>query len=67
MLIAIQAKCSDLFHAYCLETGKEYDGSVPKQLGIGSGDYVELTFDTETGKITNLNSATNEEIMELFK
>lgn len=48
-LINISAKCSDL----CLiEIGDtEYDGYVPRDIGIGGGDYVRMTYCLECGQI----------------
>jgi len=52
--LTISAKCSDL--CFCSFTNKagytyESDGYVPSDLGIGDGDYVEMTIDTDTGQI----------------
>jgi hypothetical protein len=54
--LTITAKCSDTFSAQLDEPGKpsrEHDGYVPEGLGIGGGDYVEMTIDLKTGKIQN--------------
>jgi hypothetical protein len=52
--LTISAKCSDLCWAEFIdEDGNrtESDGYVPRDVGIGGGDYVELTIDTATGLI----------------
>jgi hypothetical protein len=51
MKLKINAKCSDMCYASVPELGLEKDGYVPRGLGIGGGDYIELTIDTETGKV----------------
>lgn len=58
MILCMSAKCSDMFSGtiFNAETEEElfnYDGYVPGDLGVGSGDYVELKIDLETGKILN--------------
>ena len=51
--ISITAKCSDAFSAR-LDDGREYDGYVPDFFpGEHYGDYVELTIELATGRITN--------------
>jgi hypothetical protein len=51
MKLKINAKCSDMCYTSVPELGLEKDGYVPNGLGIGGGDYIELTIDIETGKI----------------
>lgn len=45
----IHAKCSDMFSARI--GGKEYEGYVPSDLGIGGGDYVKFKYCLDCGKI----------------
>jgi len=48
-IMEVSGKCSDLFHA---ESGDyEHFGYVPDGLGIGSGDYMELSYCLECGRI----------------
>lgn len=46
---SINAKCSDL--CFAEYNGKEKDGYVPKDMGIGGGDYVEIDYCLECGRI----------------
>jgi hypothetical protein len=48
---SISAKCSDLFSA--TYKGKDYEGYVPRCIGIGDnyGDYVEFDYCLECGQI----------------
>lgn len=55
MIIKLCAKCSD---CCCLELVDndniciiDHDGYVPHMPGLGSGDYVEVDVDLETGQI----------------
>lgn len=56
-VLSFTAKCSDLFSGQITDedfnTIKEYDGYVPKDLGIGGGDYLEMEIDLQTGQIIN--------------
>jgi hypothetical protein len=51
-VLVITAKCSDLF---CMRVGDGdwREGYVPHGLGIGGGDYINLTIDMTTGRIAN--------------
>ena len=62
--ISLSAKCSDLFNATIMLGADGYDieGYVPEGLGIGGGDYIELTIDLKTGKILNWVPPTDESI-----
>lgn len=51
MKLKITAKCSDMCCTSVPELGLERHGYVPSDIGIGGGDYIELTIDTETGKV----------------
>ncbi len=64
-ILNINAKCSDLCEAILLLNGvvvKSHDGYVPSSLGIGGGDYVELSIDLATGQILNWTPPTKAEI-----
>jgi len=53
-ILSICAKCSDCCHSEIVIDGevvKELDGYVPRNFGIGGGDYIEFHVDLETGKI----------------
>ena len=50
--ISISAKWSDMF-SLSTDSGFEMDGYVPRGLGFGGGDYVELRIDNSTGRILN--------------
>jgi len=59
--ISFTAKCSDLFDLVIAdgdEVVAEHDGYVPSGLGIGGGDYVELTINLETGFVVGWKSIT---------
>lgn len=48
-IASVGGKCSDLFSASI--GGAEHDGYVPRDLGIGGGDYVELEYCLDCGQI----------------
>lgn len=48
-LIRVGGKVSDCFHASLGDS--KYDGYVPNDLGIGSGDYVRLEYCADCGQI----------------
>lgn len=48
-IINVGAKCSDLCNVEF--NGVEHDGYVPSDIGIGSGDYIDLDYCLECGKI----------------
>jgi hypothetical protein len=48
-IVHISAKCSDL--CYVSIADKEHDGYVPRDLGIGGGDYVEFKYCLDCGQI----------------
>jgi hypothetical protein len=43
--------------------GGEYS-YVPEGIGIGGGDYVEMSIDTETGQILNWKPLTDKQVVE---
>ncbi len=56
----VNAKCSDL----CFVTypdGREHDGYVPGDLGIGGGDYVEFSLCLNCGQMQGTFPAKDEE------
>jgi hypothetical protein len=69
--LRISAKCNDLFAASLLDkVGHcfgELDGYVPRGLGIGGGDYVNLNIDLATGKILDWVPPTTDILEQLFK
>jgi hypothetical protein len=71
-ILTISAKCSDLSNSsYKDKKGnvtKSNDYSyVPRGINIGGGDYVELSIDTETGKILNWKPITDKKIILAIK
>jgi hypothetical protein len=45
----VSGKCSDL--CFCSIDDKEHQGYVPGDMGVGGGDYIELTYCLDCGKI----------------
>jgi len=64
--LTIKAKCVDRCHIDFVDTEKqitnESDGYVPRNIGIGGGDYIKLIIDVETGQILNWLVPENEDI-----
>ena len=56
-LIEVGGKCSDLFYAYQPNIDKEYDGYVPRGIGIGGGDDIQFTYCLDCGQIQNWKPA----------
>lgn len=48
-IASINAKCSDMCFAEV--GGNESDGYVPRDMGIGGGDYVDFNYCLDCGKI----------------
>jgi hypothetical protein len=76
LVMAMTAKCSDLFAAVLwkdsvvdgIPVGKEYTGYVPDFMpGNHWGDYVELDIDLKTGKILNWNTPSIKALRETFQ
>ncbi len=65
--LQISAKCSDLCFTKIAELNLFKDGYVPYGLGIGGGDYVDLTIDTETGKILGWKPLTDTQLKKALK
>lgn len=55
--VYVNAKCSDCCDIVLQNDKNEYIeehvGYVPKNIGIGGGDYIELHIDNATGKIVD--------------
>lgn len=51
MKINVIAKCNDMCSVSVDELNLKKNGYVPRNLGIGGGDYIRLTIDASTGKI----------------
>jgi len=69
--ITIQAKCSDCCVIELKDTDanicKENHGYVPRNIGIGGGDYIRLVIDIDSGKIVGWNYPENEDIIPAIK
>jgi hypothetical protein len=70
--LRISAKCSDLcFTVYTDKNGKntESNGYVPENIGIGdgSGDYVDIEINMETGQILNWKPVSDARVVEAQK
>lgn len=65
MIIRINAKCSDQCHVEFEDV--ERNDYVPRNIGIGGGDYISLSIDAKTGQILNWPSLDKEEIIEALK
>jgi len=65
----VDAKCSDLctVEASGDEGHIKHIGYVPKDLGIGKGDYIFLRIDIETGRILGWPKLTDEDIEEIIQ
>ncbi len=61
----VSAKCSDCcfteLHDSEAKIRLSSDGYVPKGLGVGGGDYIEITIDVDTGKVVGWKPFTNED------
>ena len=66
MKLHILAKCSDCCSATIPERGLEKQGYVPRGLGIGGGDYIDLTIGTDTGKIEGWKKPTESALRSAF-
>lgn len=60
----VNGKCSDLSFTDIPHLDLEHDGYVPS-LGVGSGDYVEVSFCLDCGQIPNWKPVTDEMILEM--
>lgn len=50
-LAFVGGKVSDRFNAFDYQTDSDYDGYVPEDLGIGSGDYIRINYCLDCGQI----------------
>jgi hypothetical protein len=69
-ILSITAKCTDLCQTeYINKRGMitKTDGYVPRNIGIGAGDYVVLDIDMETGQIQNWKPVTDSQVIESLK
>jgi hypothetical protein len=41
-MVEIRGKVDDKFQVVDMSTGRSYDGYVPANLGLGSGDYIKF-------------------------
>ena len=62
MIIHISGKVSDMFSMS--GDGIDYDGYVPSDMGIGGGDYISMSIDTETGQIQNWKPLAKKDITD---
>lgn len=68
-ILSISCKCSDSFfasariHGIKVTYGPNY---VPRNLGIGGGDYIKLEIDLDTGQIIDWKPIDNETLEEVF-
>ncbi len=49
-ILKIVAKCSDMFNAIHSD-GREYEGYIPSDLGIGGSDYLDFDYCLDCGQI----------------
>lgn len=63
--LSISAKCSDC----CVVTYGDVEsvGYVPRDLGIGGGDYVEFNLCLNCGKIPEFTTLADESVIKLLK
>ena len=71
-ILRISAKCSDLcWTKYTDSKGKktESDGYVPEKIGIGdgTGDYINIDIDMQTGQILNWKPVSDKQVIEAQK
>jgi hypothetical protein len=65
MKLQITAKCDDRCSVNAGDLQSQ--GYVPRNLGIGGGDYIRLTIDTETGKVEGWKPLTQEALTDAFE
>lgn len=66
MNIQIIAKCSDCCNVKVPDLDLEKQGYVPRDLGIGGGDYIQLVINNETGKIDGWIPFSPEELTDVL-
>ena len=64
-IISIVGKCSDMCSIeYSDEKTKLYhNGYVPRNIGIGGGDYIRLKIDIETGQIIDWPTLSKKDVI----
>jgi hypothetical protein len=67
MKLHITAKCSDCCTTSVPELSLEKQGYVPRELGVGGGDYIRLVIDTNTGEIDGWIPLTPLDLREALK
>lgn len=50
-IVSIMGKCSDTFNLECIEEGVDYNGYVPKDIGMGCDDEIYFDYCLNCGKI----------------
>lgn len=50
-VVKVFAKCSDSFSVETEDEHQEYEGYVPDDMGIGSGDYIDFAYCLDCGQI----------------
>lgn len=59
--LRIVAKCDDRCNIE-FPNGKSYSGYVPRNIGVGGGDYLRLEIDCETGRVVGWSQLIKETI-----
>lgn len=71
MKLSINAKCSDCFSASLYDNDGnflgDYSDYVPRGLGIGGGDYVQMTINLDNGQIEHWNPVDDEEVKQTLR
>jgi hypothetical protein len=65
LIIRISGKVSDMFSL----SGEDirYNGYVISDIGIGGGDYLQMSIDTETGHIIDWKPFTKEQLEAIIR
>ena len=50
-ILSVSAKCNDMFTATDFSDKSDYDGYVPRNIGIGGGDYISFRYCLSCGTI----------------
>ena len=58
------AKCSDSCCTGVPELKLEKNGSIPRGIGIGGGDYIRMVIDSNTGRIDGWVPLSEEDLRE---
>jgi len=62
-LLTIDAKCNDMCILEFM--GASYSGYVPRDCGVGGGDYIDMTVCLECGKVQDSFPRDNPEFYEV--